>query len=356
MRNIRHNNTHQSSLTPLVLAISFAFLAVITSILTLTQNVNAITNFLIPIILTIFSLLIAIFSLGRNAIYAVIQEISPLFSFIKKSRFFAFFAILGRTVNVLVALLILLSMLGLSSLIFGYITHSLSLKIIGILIFILDILLSSVSYKLLREKVEQIPNASAFPTNSIKRASENEKFVIQRQEITYEYLSDGRTLYQRKFLRVQALRSGLTHFPQKYRWTGSGKCTIRVLTPGFRIVNEHEEGIAPWNLFDIEFPHALNKGEEINFEIEWELVDEKNAAVKFLSSTIDVETKYLLLEVILPENLAPKRAFSYEFTNYVDIVPIETNEIRWNKEKKRLRYEITHPKKYHRYLIRWYNE
>ena len=130
MRNIRHNNSYRSSLTPLILAIFIAFLAIITSILTIVQNGFQSSTFIIPIILTISSLLIAIFSLGRNAIYTVTQEISPLFSFIKKSRLFAFFAILGRTVNVLVVLLILLMILGLGSLIFGYITHSLSLIVL----------------------------------------------------------------------------------------------------------------------------------------------------------------------------------------------------------------------------------
>jgi hypothetical protein len=356
MRNTKQNNSQPSSLIPLILAISLAFLAIITSILSIIHNSNESSNFLIPIILTISSLLIAIFTLGRKPIHSAINEISPLFSFIRKSRFFAIFAIFGRIINVLVILLVLLIVLGIGSLIFGYISHNSPIIVIGIIIIVLSLLLSSASYKVLREKIEQIPSTSAYPNVSIKRATENEGFVIQRQVITYEYLSDGITMIQRKFLQAQALRSGLTHFTQKYRWTGSGKCTIRVLTPGFKIVNEREEGIAPWDFFDIEFPHTLKKNEQVNFEIEWELVDEKNSFVPFLSYTTDVETKYLLLEVIFPENLAPKRAYSYEFTNYMDILPIETNEIHWSKETKRLHYEITHPKKYHRYLIRWYND
>ncbi len=100
----------------------------------------------------------------------------------------------------------------------------------------------------------------------------------------------------------------------------------------------------------------MHKGDVVDFTIEWRLIDEEGSALPFLSTMIDRETKYLLLQVNLPEELAPKRAYFHEYGNYIDTLPIYTEAITWSPATKSITYEISHPKLYHKYSIRWYNQ
>src|SRR5712691_6720747 len=145
--------------------------------------------------------------------------------------------------------------------------------------------------------------------------------LVLRKEIIYEYLADQTTLIQRKHLQLQALRNGINSYTDRYRWTGSGRSILKMLTSNFEIINQRKQGDPEWDYFDISVPHHLNKGQIVEFTIEWELADEKRTGLPFLASTIDVETKYLLLQVILPPELAPTRAYAYEFANYIDTLP-----------------------------------
>jgi hypothetical protein len=355
MNQMKHENSQMHPLRSLIFAIAFATFAIVAFVFTIFQNDSQRTFFWIPIIATLISLFFTILSLEKGQSYSVSQHLSELLPSFKKSRLAAFFEILGKEFNGLIASLIFLALLGIGILAYGYISRTLELVIIGIVLFFFSLIFSSNIYTLLHKKLESVLN-SATPFDAKKFLPNNNEFIINRCTIVYEYLPDGITLFQRKRLEIEARRSGLTNFTNKYRWTGSGSCTVKVIPPDFQIANEYEEEIPSWEYFDVVFPHALQKGEKTEFEVEWELVDEKNTAVKFLSTTIDTETTNLVLEVILPTNLAPKRAYAYEFTKYIDVVPIETNEIKWDQKSNKLHLEVRHPKKYYRYLIRWYDD
>lgn len=356
MKNTKYRNSETYSLKLLIFAVVISSFTIVTLIFAISHNGNSISDFFffISIILTIVSLILAIFSFKKQARTLNVRNIFPFNLPLRNFRKLAFLSQVVQTTNILLILLAIFAILGLGSFLFGYFNYLPPLTIVGGLIFLLTILLAMTSYKLIQEKAE--PLLSAPISTEVIRASNMDEFLILRKEIVYEYLSDGITMLQRKKLRIQSLKSGITHFIDKYRWTGSGQCSIKVLTPDFIISDQREEGVTPWNFFEVKFPHSLKKSEVVDFIIEWELVDEKRSGVPFLSATIDTETKYLSLMVILPDKLKPSRAYSYEFANYIDAVPIETNEITWNQTTKSLDFEVSLPKKYHRYLIRWYNE
>jgi hypothetical protein len=181
-------------------------------------------------------------------------------------------------------------------------------------------------------------------------------FVILRKEIVYEYTSGNMMIFQRKHLKICALKDGINSFRDRYRWTGSGRISIRSLTPGYNTTNPSEDDEGIWNYFNVIFPHPLRKDEVADFTIEWELFDEKAKAITFLSTMIDYETQYLLLEVILPPELAPKKAYFYEYKNFLDTLPISVHNLSWSPATRSIRSEVVQPQKYHKYMIRWYND
>ena len=289
-------------------------------------------------------------------------------------RLIVFFSSLFKTAGFIATILSILSFLGVGSAVLGYTNSLLPLTIVGATIFILSILIFIVFLTLLEEKTRlQFSSLSAPAHTQATANAENtsvkpistdtiqypppladEEAEILLKEIVYEYTPDGQALWQRKRLKMASLRNGLSHYTDRYHWTGSGKCIVRSLTPGFTVTNARKEEI--WDYFEVKFPHALHKGEEVDFTIEWELHDIEKLAIPFLSTMIERETKHLLLRVILPRELAPKRAYSYEFANYIDTLPVATEEIYWSAATCALSYEVSQPKRNHKYLIRWYNQ
>ena len=263
-----------------------------------------------------------------------------------------FVTTLIQTAGFLATVLTILTALGIGSAAFGYFTHALPLTITGVVVFILSGLIFIFVYSLLEEKVKVAPpvdDSTAFPLSKV-----DEDVEILLEEIVYQYFPDGYSMCQRKRLQLRALKDGVRHITDGYRWTGYGKCTIKSLTPSFIITNERREEF--WSRFDINFPHLLRKDDEVDFAIEWRLVDTEKIAVPFLSKTIGLETKCLSLQVILPLELAPKRAYCYEFASYMDKLPITVREIKWSPATQRLSYDVAEPRKHHKYMIRWYNE
>jgi hypothetical protein len=277
------------------------------------------------------------------------------------------------TVGFLSAILTILLVLGLSTAVIGFIVHIILLLIIGIAVVTVSALLFIPIYTLIEVKAraaahsatiailpssqtEEKPRTKLHPTDTIEYPPPPPEDVeILRKEIVYEYLPDGKTLFQRKYLQIKALRNGVTQFKDRYRWTGGGQCTVRSLTPGFKITNLPREVEHIWEYFDVIFPYPLHIDDVLDFAIEWKMIDEEKIAATFLSTMIDRETKYLLLQVNLPPELAPKRAYFHDFANYIDTLPERTQPIQWSPATKCITYEVNQPKKYHKYLIRWYS-
>ena len=274
-----------------------------------------------------------------------------------------------QTVGFLSTILTILTSLALGTVVIGVVRNFLILIIFGLGILFISGLLFISFYSLLAEKSERKLAAAQTPVLAEKKVAPlptdtieyppppMEDIVILQKEIVYEYLADGKTIYQRKHLRIRLLRNNIRLYTDRYRWTGSGKCILRSLTPEFQIINqyEREEEEGTWSYFDVKFPHPYHKDDIIEFTIEWEMIDEEGKAVPFLSTMIDYDTNSLFLQVILPQELAPKRAYFHEFTDFKDKLPSDTRRIQWSPASKSIICEIPEPKKYHKYTIRWYN-
>lgn len=205
------------------------------------------------------------------------------------------------------------------------------------------------SVKMAEQQKEPIP----YPPPPISKESE-EDFEVLRKEIVYEYLPDGKSMFERKHLKIQMLKDDVKSYMERYRWTGKGKCIVKTLTEDFTIINQRKADEGNWDYFDVMFPYPLEKGEVIDFTIEWELYDEEGTAIPFLTTMIERETKSLLLQVNLP--FEPRRAYYLEYENYTDIEPSVRKRIYWSSAARNLSYEITEPQKKHKYSIRWYNQ
>ena len=181
--------------------------------------------------------------------------------------------------------------------------------------------------------------------------------VLSLKEVVYQYCPDGKPACQRKRFQVRALRNGIASFSDRYKWTGTGACSVRSLTSGFLVKNQRKEEF--WDYFDVQFPHSLQRNQKVDFTIEWTLIDEAGTAVPFLSTMIDVETEKLVLRVLLPPELAPKRALCFEFANYLDTsvdAPVSMQETQWNPATQSIVYEVDKPERNHKYLIRWFSD
>ena len=257
-----------------------------------------------------------------------------------------------ETTSVIASLLTILSLLGLGNIIIGYFNNTPPVIFIGVGVIVFSIVMGVVFFSL-------VPSPSA---NKKKHGTSRIEIKyppppsadveLLLKEIVYECFPDGQTMRQRKRFRLRALRDGVSSFPDRYKWTGQGKCAVRSITPAFRVTNERK--VEFWDYFDVAFPHPLRKGESVEFTVQWDLYDEKRSAVPFLSTMIDFPTEHLIMKVKLPKDLAPKYAMAHEFRDYIDTLPISTQELHWNPTTESLEYEVYSPKLYHKYMIRWF--
>ena len=257
--------------------------------------------------------------------------------------------------NLIAVIFTIVTFFGAASLVLGFLNHLVSLVTIGIIILALIFagILYIIFYTLFEElhkKRQSTSDTNPYPAPP----AQSDEVVILIKEIVYEYNPDGKTMKQRKRLQIQALHDNVRLFHDRYRWTGRGKCTMKPFTTNFKIGNEYKE--ESWEYFDVIFPHPLHKDEIFDFTIEWELIDEENKAVPYLSTMIERDTRYLSLQVSLPQELAPKRAYRYIYGNYLETLPIKTEQIFWNPAKQSLNFEVPQPKLFHKYSIRWYND
>lgn len=266
-------------------------------------------------------------------------------------RLFAFISLLITTSGLISSILTVLTFLGLGSVIYGFIGRLLPVIFIGSIYFILSCILLISLYTFLqgvkKEEAQVLSDISIYPSPP------PETFEIVLKKLVYQYYPDGKTIIFRRRNKLRALQNGITHHTDRYKWTSTGTCILKSLTPSFTLTNERKEEF--WEYYDVKFPYPLQKDMEVDYTIQWDLFDEEQNAVPFLSSMIDAETQYLSMSVILPPELAPKCVYCHEFADYIDTLPIKTEEVHWDQATQTIAYDVPSPKKYHKYLIRWYN-
>jgi hypothetical protein len=366
-------NQQPPSTRLLIFAIAVTILTIATIVLIFVFNISSTEYFIVPIGLTIISLITASLLIRWKDLLALVRKLLHKTSFgtierqlwrsktssnnqqfvsssNNSSSLARLKALAQRNLPFsMSALLSILIILGICTLIYGYVNRMLPLIVIASISIVITILQILLILFLVEEKTRPVPTDTiSYPPPPIQ---EDDTHIL-RKEIRYTYSSDGKTMSQYKHLQIKALKDDITDFIDRYRWTGSGKCILKSLTPGFRITRQFKVRGEIWNYFAVTFPQPLKKDDVVEFSIQWDLLDQIQIAIPFLSTMIERETDYLSLQVFLPS--APKRAYFYEFANFIDTLPVETKEIFWNPEDKSIYCEVPNPQKYHKYLIRWY--
>jgi len=188
-----------------------------------------------------------------------------------------------------------------------------------------------------------------------KRTLEHEEGVrfgihVREKTMTYRFL-DARRMQYTKRLLLRATRSGVDRYPERYAWTGTGRESIRVSEPHYRIENHSRGGV--WKHFDVCFGRTLAEGEEVEFEVTWDLEDSGGTAVPFLGTSIAEPIDILRLKVIFPDSLLPANPVFYEKETNAARVPLRSEALKLDRGGNSLEKEILNPRLYRYYMISW---
>lgn len=264
----------------------------------------------------------------------------------KLRSFVSTFGELARTTSAVLSILVVF---GFGATIVGYFKQALILFAGGATLLVSSMLVLAL-VSITAFKIAQRRGPLSYPV--VGQSVTESKFELLLKEIVYQYQSDGQTMCQRKRFRLRSLVDDMVSFSDRYSWTGGGKCTIKSVTQGFTISNQRDEEF--WKTFDVMFPKTLKKGEIVEFTVQWDLFDDSNNAVPFLSTMIDAPTERLIMQVVLPSAMASEKAFFHEFSNYIDKLPISTEELTWNPASLSFTHQIDQPVMNRKYLIRWH--
>lgn len=192
-------------------------------------------------------------------------------------------------------------------------------------------------------------------------------YRIKEKVLLYQYLDDQQ-MRQVKKHRIQALQDGVSRFQDRYKWTGLGKCTLKLKTPGASLVDLSKPGdlqrvyasTGPWDVYEVRFDPPLAAGEVHDVQVDWDLYDERRRALPFYSTTIDVPTDYLKMTVVLHKPpiaakamVFPAVAKTMVFPSTSGSEPVEVFDLEADPQTNTICWEIANPKLGYRYLITW---
>ncbi|MGQ9681635.1 MAG: metallophosphoesterase [Anaerolineae bacterium] len=197
--------------------------------------------------------------------------------------------------------------------------------------------------------------AFAWPLR--KRAWSQWPYELLSKHLRYEYLDD-RHMRQTKRFVLQACCDGITHFRDRYRWSGLGTCRLSLLSPGASLhgpepspESAQPDGSGPWYVYDVRFPGPLARGDVRELALHWDLYDEAGKAGLFYGSTVNVPTRHLTMEIVLHRRPRGVRGL---------IIPpdpqqgvIQANDLSINLRPNSIVWRVENPVLWCRYVIVW---
>lgn len=252
-----------------------------------------------------------------------------------------FFGFLINSLRLITVLASFLTLLGLSGLVYGIFQKITPVIIGGVIVTLISLLIFLLVFTALEPLFRQINTSTAKSFG----------FEILEKRLSYRYLEDGQTMDHDRHYKVQPMLDGLISFTDKYTWTGTGKCELSVLEPGYEL--SHIRQVDEWTFFDVILPKPTKKGEEIEFTVHWDLFDEHKTAVPFLSTIVDRPTHKIVMRVVLPSNLKPKHILFFDYPDTATWMPEQVLDGNFDPITREIRYEISDPKYQHKYLISW---
>jgi hypothetical protein len=161
---------------------------------------------------------------------------------------------------------------------------------------------------------------------------------------------------QKVTITLEAIRSGVDHFENRYFWTARGQEEEpQIVSAGHSLMGSaYQRG--GWKNYFVHLGHELTKGERVEIIIQQELYDHDGKFEPFLAKTMSEPVDRLLLRVDLPRKNFPTHITCQEesgavpFNNLVRKLP---STINLGSESGEIRLEIQSPVLGHRYEIRW---
>lgn len=158
---------------------------------------------------------------------------------------------------------------------------------------------------------------------------------------TYTYkidLENGRrTVICRRRYHLRFLRSGLDTIREQWLWTGSNAAPPVVISGSCTVSQPYNVTI--WSVVDLKFPREINRGEEVEFELEWRFDDTDCASRPFFSAPTNEPTRRVQFDLFLPESLGVREALveerrSIDSTSAFssEVVKVVDGHARWEKE------------------------
>lgn len=172
-------------------------------------------------------------------------------------------------------------------------------------------------------------------------------FTLKKKEIIFQYYDRISAVYTKR-IRVKGMRSALTSYPDRYKWTGKN-VVPRSGIEGQTLRLTSKKNV--WQCYEIEFEKTLMKDEETDTEMICELTDPERAAVPFISATIDEPTEFLRMVLIAPVTLGIHQCVCEVSTTISSKAPLSSEIIQ--EQNGQIAWLITKPKLLHHYEMKW---
>lgn len=156
-------------------------------------------------------------------------------------------------------------------------------------------------------------------------------------------------------IEIEAIRPGVDHFENRYRWTAQGT------EHDPELLNENQRLMGPpiqhagWKYYYIHFGHELAVGERIEIKIRQELNERKNLET-VLGKVVAEPLEELILRVALPKNRPRKQVWNNELSGPppIGILVGQRGKNNYDPESGEvIPWVIRSPTFGHLYEIRW---
>ncbi len=173
---------------------------------------------------------------------------------------------------------------------------------------------------------------------------------MRSKEIEYRYTS-RKTLLYTKQMRIAALRNGVDRYVDKYYWSGEGTVLLTSMVNEHTLRHVGHRNV--WQLYEIQFPWPLAKGEEIDVGVKWEMTVTGRTPAPFFSQTVVEPTERLLFKLRLPEDFGITKVVKSVLPSIESLRPIESAEGVLTDGT--FTWEISRPSLMHCYQVHWHD-
>jgi hypothetical protein len=172
---------------------------------------------------------------------------------------------------------------------------------------------------------------------------------ILEKEITIDF-SIRENIFYKKRIYLKSLINNLNAYHDKYHWTGSSENNVCSNIKGQTFQKTIKKNI--FQFYEILFQHSLKKGDTVETELVWDLADNNNKMVPFISATIEEPTDLLIMNVSFPETMQIDSVFCEVSSSLGANKPFEVKKCELDRNKKAT-WRVRNPKLLFHYEMRW---